>query len=164
MSKNKVDHIADIKETFTNLRKAGLKLNPEKCVFRVSRGKMPDYIISAEGIRANLNKTKAIIAMADPLTKKEVQRLTGRIAALNRFISKLVERNLLFFKALKGGDKIEWGPEQSEAFRQLKNYMATRLLVTVPKLEAPLLLYVAASDHAVSRVLIHEKEEGLKAI
>jgi hypothetical protein len=49
--------------------------------------------------------------MAEPLTKKEVQRLTGRIAALNRFISKSVERNLPFFKALKGGDKIEWGPE-----------------------------------------------------
>jgi F0F1-type ATP synthase delta subunit len=68
---------------------------------------MLDYIISAKGIRANPNKTKAIIAMAEPLTKKEVQRLTGRIAALNRFISKIVECSLLFFKALQGGDKIE---------------------------------------------------------
>jgi hypothetical protein len=50
MSKNKEDHIADIKETFANLRKVGLKLNPEKCVFGVSKGKMLGYIISAEGI------------------------------------------------------------------------------------------------------------------
>jgi hypothetical protein len=164
MSKNKEDHIADIMETFTDLKKAGLKLNPEKCVFKVSKGKMLSYIISAEGIRANPNKTKAIIAMIEPLTKKEVQRLIGRIAALNKFISKSVERSLPFFKALKSGDKIEWGPEQSEAFRQLKNYMATRLLVTVPKLEAPLLFYVAASDHTISGVLIHEKEEGPKVI
>jgi hypothetical protein len=66
-------------------------------------------------------------------------------------------------KALRGGGRIEWGPEQSEAFRQLKNYMATKLMVTVPDLEAPL-LYVAASDHAVSGVLIHEKEEEAKVI
>ena len=49
---------------------------------------------------------------------------------------------------------MEWGPEQSKAFQQLKSYMASKLLVTVPDLEAPLLLYVAAFDHAVSRVLV----------
>jgi hypothetical protein len=48
--------------------------------------------------------------MIEPWTKKEVQRLTGRIAALNRFILKSAERSLSFFKALRGGDKIEWGP------------------------------------------------------
>jgi hypothetical protein len=56
------------------------------------------------------------------------------------------------------------GPEQGEAFRQLKNYMATRLMVTVPDPVAPLLLYVVASDHVVSRVLAHEKEERAKEV
>ena len=102
--------------------------------------------------------------MVEPSTKKEVQKLTGRIAALNRFISKSAERSLPFFKALRGGDKVEWGPEQSKAFQQLKNYLATRLVVTVPNLEAPLLLYVAASDHAVSGVLVQEKKEKSKVI
>jgi len=54
---------------------------------------------------------KAIISMVEPSTKKEVQKLTGRIAALNRFISKSAERSLPFFKALRGGDKVEWRPE-----------------------------------------------------
>ena len=102
MSKNDGDHIADLKETFANLREAGLKLNLEKCVFGVSRGKMLGYIIGPEGIRANPDKTKAIISMVEPSTKKEVQKLTGRIATLNRFISKSAERNLPFFKALRG--------------------------------------------------------------
>jgi len=102
--------------------------------------------------------------MVEPSTKKEVQKLTGRIAALNRFISKLTECSLPFFKALRGGDKVEWGPEQSKAFQQLKNYMASKLLVTVPDPEAPLLLYVAASDHAVSGVLVQEKEQESKVI
>jgi len=91
MSRNKVDHIQDLKETFTNLRSVGLKLNPEKCIFGVSKGKMLGYMISSEDIRANLDKTKAIITMTEPSSKKEVQKLTGRVAALNRFISRSAE-------------------------------------------------------------------------
>jgi hypothetical protein len=59
---------------------------------------MLGYIISAEGIRVNLDNTKAIISMVEPSTKKDVQRLTGRIAALNRFISKSAECSLPFSK------------------------------------------------------------------
>ena len=59
--------------------------------------------------------------MVEPSTKKEVQKPTGRIATLNRFISKSAKRNLPFFKALRGGDKVEWGPEQSKVFQQLKS-------------------------------------------
>ena len=122
------------------------------------------YIIGLNGIQANPEKMRAIISKVEPSTQKQVQKLTGRISALNRFISKSAERSLPFFKALRGGDKLEWGPEQSEAFQQLKNYMASKLLVTVPDLEAPLLLYVVASDHAVSGILVQEKEEESKVI
>ena len=55
--------------------------------------------------------------MVEPSTKKEVQKLTGRIAALNRFISKSAEQSLPFFRALRGRDKVDWGPEQSKAFQ-----------------------------------------------
>jgi len=95
------------------------------------------------------------------LSNKEA---SGRIAALKRFISKSAKHSLPFFKALRGGDKVEWGPEQSKAFQQLKNYKASKLLVIVLDPEARLLLYVAASDHAVSGVLVQEKEEESKAI
>jgi len=115
---------------------------------------MLGYIIGPEGIWANPEKTKAIISMVEPSTKKEVQTLTRRISTLNKFISKLAKCILPFFKALRGGDKVEWGPEQSEAFQRLKNYMASKLLVTVPDPKAPLLLYVAASEHVVCRVLV----------
>ena len=58
MSKNETDHIVDLREIFTNLREAGLKLNPEKCVFGVSRGKMLGYIIGPKGIKANQTKQR----------------------------------------------------------------------------------------------------------
>ena len=164
MSKNEESHLAYLKETFANLREASLKLNPKKCVFGVSRGKMLGCVIGPEGVRANPEKTKAIISMVEPSTKKELQKLIGRIAALNRFISKSAECSLPFFKALRGRDKVEWGPEQSKAFQQLKTYMASKLLVTVPGPEAPLLLYVVASDHVVSGVLVQEKEQESKII
>ena len=83
---------------------------------------------------------------------------------LSRFISKSAECNLPLFKALRGRDKVEWGPEQSKAFKQLKSYMASKLLVTVLDSEAPLLLYIVAFNHAVSGVLIQEKEEELKVV
>ena len=111
MSTNEGDHIADLKKTFAHRREARLKVNLEKCVFSVSKGKMLGYIIGPKGIRANPDKTKAIISMVEPSTKKEVQKLIGRIAALKRFISKSAEHSLPFLKALRDGDKVEWGPE-----------------------------------------------------
>jgi hypothetical protein len=69
MSKNEDDHIEDLKKTFANLREAGLKLNLEKCVFSVSRGKMLGYMIGLEGIWAHPEKMKAIISK--PSTKRK---------------------------------------------------------------------------------------------
>jgi len=80
-----------LRETFANLRSAGLKLNLEKCIFGVSKWKMLGYIISSEGIRANPDKTKANMTMVELSSKKEVQKLTGRVAAFKRFISRYAE-------------------------------------------------------------------------
>jgi hypothetical protein len=63
---------------------------------------------------------QAILKMQSPKTKKEGQKLTGHIAALNRFIMKLAERSLPFFSVLRGSAKVEWGPEQQKAFDDLK--------------------------------------------
>jgi hypothetical protein len=89
MSKNEEDHIADLKETFANLREAGLKLNPDKCVFGVSQRKMLRYIIGPKGIRANPKKTNAIISMVEPSTKKEVQKLTRKNSSIEQIHLKI---------------------------------------------------------------------------
>jgi hypothetical protein len=93
------------------MRKAKLKLNPEKYGFGVTRGKVLGCLISTKGIEANSDKIKAILQMQPPQTKKEVQKLTGHIATLNRFIAKLAERSLPFFSVLRGSAKVEWGPK-----------------------------------------------------
>jgi hypothetical protein len=97
--------IADLEETFASLREYRWKLNPNKCVFGVLLGKLLGFIISHCGIEANLEKISAITSMKAPTCIKDVQKLTGCMAALNRFISKLGEQGLPFFKLLKHQEK-----------------------------------------------------------
>jgi hypothetical protein len=104
------NHIADLQETFANFRQAGLKLNSEKCVFGVKKGKFLGCLVSTKGIEANPNKIEAILRMEPPNTKKGAQRLAGRLTSLNRFISRSAERNLPFFEILKSAEVFEWGP------------------------------------------------------
>ena len=93
--------ITDLEETLNSLRKFRWKLNPTKCVFGVPSGKLLGFIVSNRGIKDNPKKINAIMAMDTPATIKDVQKLTGCMAALNRFLSRLGERGLPFFKLLK---------------------------------------------------------------
>jgi ribonuclease HI len=154
------NHIADLQETFANFRQAGLKLNPEKCVFGVKKGKFLGCLVSTKGIEANPSKIEAILRMEPPSTKKGAQRLAGRLASLNRFISRSAERNLPFFEILKSAKVFQWGPAQQKAFEELKQYLIDLTTLTPPSPRAPLLLYVIASHSAVSAALVQEKLDG----
>ena len=92
-----------------------------------------------------------------PSTKKGAQRLIGRLASLNRFISRSAERNLPFFEVLKSAEVFQWGSAQQRAFEELKQYLIDLTTFTPPVPGAPLLLYVAASHSAVSAALVQEK-------
>jgi hypothetical protein len=157
-SKNKEDHLADLAETFANMREARLRLNPEKCVFGVRQGKILGYLVSHRGIEANLTKIQAIINMMPPQSTRDVQRLTDRLTALNRFISKSTERSLPFLKTLRGAKDFAWGPEQAAAFASLKQHLSELATLTSPDPSLPLLLYVAASPHAVCAALVQEQD------
>jgi ribonuclease HI len=95
--------------------------------------------------------------MTPPQSARDVQRLIGRLAALNRFISKSAERSLPFLKTLRGAKDFAWGPEQAAAFASLKQHMLELAILTSPNPSLPLLLYVAASPHAVSAALVQEQ-------
>jgi hypothetical protein len=95
------DHISDLAETFVNLRAANLRLNPEKCVIGIHKRKVLGCLVSMKGIEVNPDKIKALIEMQDPVLLKDVQKLTGRVDALNRFSPRAAERSLPFFQVLK---------------------------------------------------------------
>ena len=100
-SREEEDRLDDLIETFNTLRQYNMKLNPSKYAFGVSSRKFLGFIVSQRGIEANPEKVKAILEMSSPRTTKEVQSLTGRVAALNRFVSKATDKCLPFFKTLK---------------------------------------------------------------
>jgi hypothetical protein len=162
-SKSKEDHLADLAETFANMRDARLQLNPEKCVFGVRQGKILGYLVPHRGIEANPTKIQAIINMAPLQSTKDVQRLTGRFAALNRFISKYAKRSLPFLKTLHGAKDFVWGPEQAAAFESLKQHLSDLATLTSPDPSLPLLLYIVASHCAVCAALVQEQDRDGKS-
>jgi hypothetical protein len=105
------NHIADLVETFTNLQTTNLSLNLEKCIFGVHKGKVLGCLVSTKGIEANPDKIKALSDMEEPETIGDVQKLIGRITALNRSISQSADRSLPFFKTLHNSAKFDWGEE-----------------------------------------------------
>jgi hypothetical protein len=114
------DLLDDLKETFDNLRKFKMMLNPKKCVFAVSSGKLLGYIVSSRGIDVNPKKVEAIEKLQPPRTRKEIQKLTGMMAALSRFISKLGERGMPFYRLLRKTDGFQWDEQAAAVFVELK--------------------------------------------
>ena len=100
-SKEEEDHLDDLKETFNTLMQYSMKLNLAKCAFGVSSRKFLCFMVSQRGIEANPEKVRAILEMSSSKTIKEVQSLTGKATALNRFVSKATDKCLPFFKTLK---------------------------------------------------------------
>jgi hypothetical protein len=103
--------IATLGATFANLRRFSIKLNPEKCTFGIRKGKLLGYIVSKRGIEVNPKKITAIARMGPIRNMKGVQRLTGCLATLSRFISRLGERGMPFYKLLKKLDMFIWTEE-----------------------------------------------------
>lgn len=151
--------IQDLEETFANLRKIRLKLNPEKCVFGVPSGKLLGFFVSHRDIEANPDKIKAIEQIQTPKRVKDIQCLNGCITAIGRFISRLAERALPFFKLLKKSGPVNWTPEAEAALQDLKKYLASPPILVAPKPDERLLLYVAATTQVVSAALVAEREE-----
>jgi ribonuclease HI len=141
------------------LRAANLRLNPKKCVFGIHKGKVIGCLVSTKGIEANPDKIKALIEMQDPVSVKDVQKLTGRVAALNRFIPRTAERSLPFFQVLRSTKNFQWSETQKQAFQELKDYLSNMTKLCPPGPRSPLLLYVSASNSSVSAMLVQEKEE-----
>ncbi|KAL0400248.1 UNVERIFIED_CONTAM: Transposon Ty3-I Gag-Pol polyprotein [Sesamum radiatum] len=130
-SKKAEEHVKDLEETFSVLRKYKLKLNPAKCAFGVQGGRFLGFM---------------------------AQRLTGRIAALSRFISNSAEKSLPFFKTLRKAKTFEWGTPCQHAFEELKAYLTKLPLLVKPSPGETLYLYLSVAPQAVSSVLIREED------
>ena len=99
--------------------------------------------------------------MGKPKNLRGVQKLTGRLAALSRFIGRLGEKALPFYQPLKKSNKFEWADEAQVDFEDLKRMLSTPPLLVTPTDNEPMLLYIAATNQVVITALVVERaEEG----
>jgi hypothetical protein len=146
--------VEDLTLVFDKLRATHTKLNLDKCVFGVSAGKLLGFLVSHRGIEANQEKIRAIEAMRPPARIKDVQKLTGSLAALSRFISRLAERALPFFKLLRKSGPFSWTEEAEQTFQELKQHLVSLSILVAPEPGESLYLYITGAAEAVSMVLV----------
>ena len=156
------DHLKDLEETFDTLCSYNLKFNPSKCAFGVTARKFLGFLVSQRGIEANPNKIKAIVEMAPSKNMKEVQSLNGKVATLNRFVSRATDKCLPFFRTLK--KFFEWTVECQQAFEELKAYLSSPPLLSPSQLEEKLFLYLDVSPAVVRAALVREEDKVQKPI
>ncbi|GJX28118.1 reverse transcriptase domain-containing protein [Tanacetum coccineum] len=160
-SRTEDEVVRDIEETFRTLRKINMKLNPKKCTFGVEEGMFLGYQVNTKGIKICPDKVDAVLSLQSPKCLKDVQKLNGKLASLNRFLAKSAEKSLPFFKTLKKCTKKSdflWTEEAESAFRQMKELIAKLPMLTAPEEKEELVIYLAASKEAVSVVLMTERE------
>jgi len=122
-----------------------MKLNPFKCVFAIWGRKFLGFLVSNKGIEPNLENIQAMLSMTPPMIVKDVQHLIGRISALNRFIARLGERSLLFFKILKNTPNFQWTHECQKSFEELKIYLSSPIIFFQPNEGETLFLYLGVA-------------------
>ena len=110
------EHLRDLGDIFEILRRHKLHLNVSKCSFGVGSGKFLGYMVTHRGIEVNPNQSKAISSLQPPRNPKEVQKLTGMIAAMNRFISRSADRCRPLFLLMNKWKGFEWTEECVLAF------------------------------------------------
>ncbi|GJW14967.1 reverse transcriptase domain-containing protein [Tanacetum coccineum] len=135
-SRTKDEIIRDIEETFKTLREINMKLNPKKCTFGVEEGMFLGYKVNTKGIKVCSDKVDAGLSLTSPKCLKDVQKLNGKLASLNRFLAKSAKKSLSFFKTLKKCTKksdFHWTKEAEAAFKQMKQLIAELPTLTAPE-------------------------------
>ena len=153
-SKVMSEQVGDLGSIFEILRKYKLRLNASKCSFGVGSSKFLGYMVTNRGIEVNPDQIKAINSLQPPRNPKEVQKLTGITAVLNRFISRSADRCRPFFLLMNKWKGFEWIEECALTFKQHKEYLSRPPIMSSLEIDEVLFAYIVVAPHAVSLVLI----------
>lgn len=123
-------------------------------------GPILGYMVTERGLEVNPDEVKAIQDMKTPNNIKEVQTLTGRIAALSHFLSRVAEKSFPFFKILRKGNRFEWSVESEVAFNKFKVVLSKLPILFKPKEGEKLHVYLSLGSRVVSSVMLREEKWG----
>ena len=160
-SKREARHIKDLQGVFEVLRQHKLRLNANKCAFRVRASKFLGYLITNRGIEVNPEQIEAVKHLNPPSNLKELQVFIDMLAALNRLISKFADPCRPFYQLLKKYRGFQWDGKCEKAFQDLKEYLMQAPMLTAPEPIKDLFMYLSVSDHAVSAMLLRDQEVQL---
>ena len=121
-------------------------------------GRFLGFMVTQRGIETNLAQLKDILESSALASRKGVQQLTGRLAALGRFISRFTDCLKPFFTTLKAANRVGWNEECHEALTDIKHYHAEPPVLVSPEAGETLFVYLAVSDVSMSAALFKEDE------
>nr|GEW01750.1 uncharacterized protein [Tanacetum cinerariifolium] len=153
--------IRDIEETFRTLRKINMKLNPKKCTFGMREGTFLGYKMNAGGLKVCSDKVEAVLGLPSLKYLKDVQKLNGKLASLNRFLYKSAKKSLPFFKTLKkciNKSDFQWTAKAETTVKQMKKSIVELPMLTTPKEKEELIIYLAVAKEAIGAVLMTERD------
>jgi len=161
-AKEREGHLPALRKFFERIRKYRMRLNPQKCTFGVTAGKMLGFMITTRGIEVDPSKIKAILEMAPPRTEKEVRSFLGKIQFISRFIAKLTSTCEPMFRLLKKGVSFKWDDKCQKAFEAVKKYLQSPpvLMPLVPG--RPLIMYLSVTQSAMGCMLAQESDDGVE--
>ena len=152
-SRGRVDHLATLERFFERIQKFILRLNPKKCTFGLTSGKLLGHMVSERGIEVNLDKIRVILDMLVSRTKKEIMGFLGRLQYISHCIVRLTDICEPIFRLLRKDQPIVWNDDCHLAFEKIKEYLLS-LPVLVPLMPGhPLLLYLSVSNMALGCML-----------
>src|SRR3989441_6710890 len=162
MTNTPEEHVAALDKFMERIIKYNLRLNPNKCVFGVSSGKLLGFIVGPDGIKIDPEKINAIQEMESPKTEKQVRSFIGKIQYISRFISKLSVTCEPIFRLLKKDQPVKWNSECQEAFEKIKSYLTNPPVLSPPQPGRPLTLYMSVEDLGVGAMLAQSDEGGVE--
>ena len=159
-SRDRADHLAALQRFFERIRQFRLRLNPKKCTFGVTFGKLLGHIVSERGIEVDPEKIKAVLDMPVPRTEKDIRGFLGRLQYISRFIARLTDICEPIFRLLRKNQPMVWNDDCPRAFEKIKECLLSPPVLVPPIPGRPLLLYFSVSDIALGCMLAQLDDLG----
>ncbi|WKA07083.1 hypothetical protein VitviT2T_024949 [Vitis vinifera] len=159
-SRGRLDHLSALEKFFERIRQFKLRLNPKKCTFGVTSGKLLGYMVSERGIEVDPDKIRAILDMPAPRTEREVRGFLGRLQYISRFIARLIDICEPIFRLLRKSQPTVWDYQCQSAFERIREYLLSPPVLAPPTPGRPLLLYLSVSDVALGCMLAQLDDLG----
>ncbi|KAJ9694023.1 hypothetical protein PVL29_009818 [Vitis rotundifolia] len=152
-SRDRSDHLVALERFFERIRQFRLRLNPKKCTFGVTSGKLLGYMVSERGIEVDPDKIRAILGMPAPRTEREIRGFLGRLQYISRFIARLIDICEPIFRLLRKSQPTVWDDQCQRAFERIREYLLLPPVLVPPTPGRPLLLYLSVFDVALGCML-----------